>query len=159
MAFALCDLTVTSTAFNQLGSIPKAHTGEAENTSPQLTWTNVPDGCKSFAVLCHDPDAPRVNADGSFGYVHWVVYNIPYGIHQLEANNTLYTSGVNDFGRGGYGGPMPPKGHGIHLYYFWVLALDEELNLPEGLNMQELLAKIEPNLIGMNRLVGSYQRD
>lgn len=78
-----------------------------------------------------------MSADGSYGYVHWVVYNIPSDIRQLEENSTLYTSGLNDFGRGGYGGPMPPK----------------------GLSMRELLTKVEPNLIGMNRLVGKYQRD
>ncbi|GIU35720.1 YbhB/YbcL family Raf kinase inhibitor-like protein [Shewanella schlegeliana] len=159
MAFALCDLTITSTAFEQLGEIPKTHTGEAENSSPQLSWTSIPDGCQSFAVVCHDPDAPRVSADGSYGFVHWLVYNIPSDIRQLEENSKLYTSGLNDFGRGAYGGPMPPKGHGTHLYYFWVLALDKELALPEGLSMRELLAKVEPHLIGMNRLVGKYQRD
>ncbi|WP_299805264.1 YbhB/YbcL family Raf kinase inhibitor-like protein [uncultured Shewanella sp.] len=159
MAFALCELTVSSTAFEQLGSIPNRHTGEAENLSPYLSWANIPEGCKSFAVVCHDPDAPRVSADGSYGFVHWVLYNIPSTIRQLEENNKLYTSGHNDFGRLGYGGPMPPKGHGIHLYYFLVLALNKELDLPEGLTMRELLSKVEPNLIGMNRLVGKYQRD
>ena len=53
---------------------------------------------------------------------------------------------------------MPPEGHGVHQYYFWVLALDSELNLEGGLDMWTLLAKIEPHTIGMNRLVGTYQR-
>jgi hypothetical protein len=54
---------------------------------------------------------------------------------------------------------MPPNGHGKHQYYFWVLALDKDLGLESGLGMGELLAKIEPNVIAMNRLVGVYERD
>ena len=53
---------------------------------------------------------------------------------------------------------MPPEGHGKHLYYFWVLALDRQTSLPEGLTLAELLKEVEPNLLGMNRLVGTYQR-
>ena len=69
-----------------------------------------------------------------------------------------YTAGKNDFGNTGYGGPMPPEGHGEHKYYFWVLALDKELDLPDGLTLWELLEKIEPHVTGMNRLVGTYRR-
>jgi phosphatidylethanolamine-binding protein (PEBP) family uncharacterized protein len=53
---------------------------------------------------------------------------------------------------------MPPEGHGKHQYYFWILALDSELNLPEGLTLWELLAKVEPHCLAMNRLIGTYQR-
>ena len=53
---------------------------------------------------------------------------------------------------------MPPEGHGSHLYYFWVLALDEQTALPEGLTLAELLDAVEPHLLGMNRLVGTYER-
>ena len=53
---------------------------------------------------------------------------------------------------------MPPEGHGTHQYYFWILALDQELNLPAGLGLWELLERIEPNVIAMNRLVGTYRR-
>jgi phosphatidylethanolamine-binding protein (PEBP) family uncharacterized protein len=54
---------------------------------------------------------------------------------------------------------MPPNGHGLHNYYFWVLALDEAVALEPGLTMWHLLEKIEPHLIGMNRLMGRYKRD
>jgi hypothetical protein len=39
-----------------------------------------------------------------------------------------------------------------------VLALDDEPELPASLTMWELLDRIEPNVIGMNRLVGTYVR-
>jgi hypothetical protein len=54
---------------------------------------------------------------------------------------------------------MPPNGHGLHQYYFWVLALDNNEEIESGLTLWQLLEKIEPNVIGMNRLVGTYQRD
>jgi hypothetical protein len=50
-------------------------------------------------------------------------------------------------------------GDGIaHHYFFWLLALDSEPDLEAGLSMWELLGKIEPSVIAMNRLVGTYSR-
>ncbi|MEJ2130960.1 MAG: YbhB/YbcL family Raf kinase inhibitor-like protein [Gammaproteobacteria bacterium] len=97
--------------------------------------------------------------DVSYGFVHWVLYNIPGNVSSLAEGESGYTSGKSDFGKAGYGGPMPPNGHGTHYYFFWVLALDDDAQLEEGLTLWELLARIEPNLIGMNRLVGTYERD
>jgi len=88
-----------------------------------------------------------------------VAYNIPASVTQLAEGETNYTGGANNFGSTGYGGPMPPEGHGIHHYFFWILALDAELDLEGGLSMEELLKAIEPNVIGMNRLVGTYSRE
>ncbi|GAB3311527.1 YbhB/YbcL family Raf kinase inhibitor-like protein [Haliea atlantica] len=159
MGFALSDLTVSSTAFGPRESIPARHTGEGEDVSPALSWSQPPEGAKAWAVICHDPDAPLVSANGSYGFVHWVLYNLPAATTSLAEGDKQGTAGVNDFGNTGYGGPMPPPGHGPHQYYFWVLALDQALDLPAGLSLQELLQRIEPNVIGMNRLVGTYQRD
>jgi hypothetical protein len=158
MGFALSDLRLKSTALSNGGPIPSKHTGVGIDTSPQLSWTNVPAGTKAFAVICHDPDAPLVSPGGTYGFVHWVLYNIPASVTSLDEGTGQYTSGKNDFGKTGYGGPMPPVGHGRHHYYFWVLALDKELDLEAGLTLWQLLARIEPNLIGMNRLVGTFER-
>lgn len=157
MGFALSDIELASSAFQQRGDIPKSYTGEGQDISPPLSWSNVPEGTLSFALICHDPDAPLVTL-GAYGFVHWVLYNIPSSVAQLSEDEKSYTSGVNSFGRGGYGGPMPPEGHGIHHYFFWILALDAESDIEPGLSMEGLLRKIEPNVIGMNRLVGTYSR-
>ena len=108
-------------------------------------------------MICHDPDAPLVTP-GGYGFVHWVVYNISGSVRQFLEDEKSYTSGVNSFGRDGYGGPIPPEGHGIHHYFFWILALDVEPDLEPGLSMEDLLREIEPIVIGMNRLVGTYSR-
>lgn len=158
MGFALSDMQLTSDGIQQGGKIPAKYTGEGDDVSPQLSWSNAPDGAKSFVIVCHDPDAPLVTGGGTYGFVHWVLYNIPGDVTSLEEGVSGYTSGTNDFGKSGYGGPMPPNGHGVHNYYFWVLALSEDMKLEEGLTLWQLLAKIEPKLIGMNRLVGSYER-
>lgn len=159
MGFALSNMQLSSTAFLHGGRIPTRHTGEGDDVSPQLRWHDAPEGTQSFAVICHDPDAPLVASNGTYGYVHWVLYNIPASVDELPEDCQAYTSGTSDFGRPGYGGPMPPNGHGIHHYYFWVLALKEDPDLPAGLTMWQLLEQIEPMIIGMNRLVGTYQRD
>lgn len=158
MGFALSEIELVSSAFQQLGSIPNKYTGEGEDVAPPLSWSHAPGGTRSFALFCHDPDAPLVTP-GAYGFVHWVLYNIPASVTQLAEGEKSYTSGVNSFGRSGYGGPMPPEGHGIHHYFFWILALDAESNLESGLSLEELLKEIEANAIGMNRLVGTYSRE
>ena len=157
MGFALSEMTLSSAAFEAGGGIPRRHTGEADDVSPALTWKNAPNGARSFVVICHDPDAPLVKP-GAYGFVHWVLYGIPGDVRELPEGCDDYVQGLNDFGKQGYGGPMPPEGHGTHHYFFWVLALDDEPDLPAGLEMWQVLNKIEPNVIGMNRLVGTYIR-
>ncbi|ALM51830.1 YbhB/YbcL family Raf kinase inhibitor-like protein [Halomonas huangheensis] len=157
MVFALSTLSVSSSAFDADGEIPKRNSMEAEDLSPALAWHGVPEGTRGIAIICHDPDAPLVKA-GGYGFVHWVLYNLPATITSLDEGSDLGTKGVNDAGKLGYCGPLPPQGHGLHRYYFWVLALDTETDFPEGLTMAELLDKVEPNLLGMNRLLGTYQR-
>lgn len=155
MGFALSDMELASSAFQNRENIPSIYTGEGDDISPPLSWSNAPDGTRSFALFCHDPDAPLVTP-GAYGFVHWVLYNIPASVTQLTEDDNSYTGGVNSFGRNGYGGPMPPQGHGIHHYFFWILALDSESDLEPGLTMEQLLKEIEASVIGMNRLVGTY---
>lgn len=157
MGFALSNMQLSSSAFANGGAIPRKFTGEAEDVSPALSWADAPRGTKSFALICHDPDAPLVKP-GTYGFVHWVLYGIPGSVSELSEGVDGYVAGVNDFGNAGYGGPMPPPGHGTHHYFFWLLALDAEPDLPAGLTMWQLLERIETSVIGMNRLVGTYSR-
>ena len=158
MGFALSDMRLTSTAFEHGDSIPSKHTGVGKDISPALSWAGAPKGTRAFALVCHDPDAPLVSPGGTYGFVHWVLYNIPASISAIGEGSSDFTKGNNDFGNMGYGGPMPPVGHGRHQYYFWVLALDKQIDLEAGLTLWQLLARVEPHLIGMNRLVGTFER-
>ena len=157
MGFAPSTMQLTSPAFGAGGAIPAKFTGEGEDVSPAFDLTDVPEGTRSIALICHDPDAPLVQK-GTYGYVHWVLYDLPADTRSLDEGTDVGTAGKNDFGNTGYGGPMPPEGHGVHHYYFWVMAFNEKLSLDPGLTLWEFLAKSEPNLIGMNRLIGTYQR-
>ncbi|MBE3556098.1 MAG: YbhB/YbcL family Raf kinase inhibitor-like protein [Firmicutes bacterium] len=157
MGFVPTSMQLTSSAFRSGEPIPKRYTGEGENISPPFAWQNVPEGTKSLALICHDPDAPLISP-GTYGFVHWVLYNIPASVTSLPEGVDGYTKGKNDFGQQNYGGPMPPNGHGPHHYYFWLFALNQELNLAPGLTLWQLLQEIEPHCIGMNRLVGTYER-
>ena len=157
MGFALSEMQLTSAAFEDGGRIPEKHTGEGEDVSPPLVWTNAPDGIRSFALICHDPDAPLIKP-ATYGFVHWTLYGIPGAATELAEGSGEYTCGVNDFGKQSYGGPMPPEGHGTHRYFFWLFALGAEPDLAPGLTMWELLERIEADVIGMNRLMGTYSR-
>ncbi|HEY3114064.1 MAG TPA: YbhB/YbcL family Raf kinase inhibitor-like protein, partial [Gemmatimonadaceae bacterium] len=78
-------LKVTSSAFQQGGSIPAKYTCEGQDVSPPLAWAGVPASAKSIAMIVDDPDAPDP-AKPQRVYVHWVLYNIPGGISSLSEN-------------------------------------------------------------------------
>src|SRR3954451_4415812 len=97
-----------------------------KNISPQLSWSGAPDGTKSFAVTCFDPDAPT----GS-GFWHWVVCNIPPDVRSLDAGASpdKMPKGAleirNDYSQRAWGGPCPPEGDD-HRYIFTVFAVGQE---------------------------------
>jgi hypothetical protein len=92
---------------------------KGENISPSISWSEAPEGAKSFAITMYDPDAPT----GS-GWWHWTVINIPSNVSSLEKSLPQGAIAVkNDFGQSSYGGACPPPGS-VHRYIFTVHALD-----------------------------------
>ena len=116
--------TLTSNDIIDGGVLPDAQVQAKGNTSPHLKWSGAPEGTKSYAVTCYDPDAPT----GS-GFWHWTVANIPAGVSELPSGGPVPAGAVEgrtDFGEPGYGGAAPPPGHGPHRYIFTVFAVDTD---------------------------------
>jgi Raf kinase inhibitor-like YbhB/YbcL family protein len=150
----VADLKLRSAAFDGHRPIPARHSSDGEDVAPPLEWSGVPEGTKGFALVVHDPDAPLVD-----GFTHWVVYGIAGDASGMPEGGGLGTAGTNSFGNRGYNGPAPPPGHGTHHYYFWVYALDENLELASGLDRRALLDQIEDHVIEQARLVGTYKNE
>ena len=116
--------TLTSNDFSDGDVLPDAHVKAKGNTSPHLAWSGAPEGTKSFAVTCYDPDAPT----GS-GFWHWTVANIPADVSEIPAGGPVPSGAVEgrtDYGAAGFGGAAPPPGHGPHRYIFTVFAVDTD---------------------------------
>jgi hypothetical protein len=151
------DIKITSSAFQDGGLIPAKYTCDGADVSPPLQWDNVPQGAKSIALICDDPDAPM----GTF--VHWVIFGLPAETRQLAekvaADKTLPSGarqGTSGFGRVGYGGPCPPSG--THRYFFKIYALDTILDLPVGARKSDLLKAMQGHILGQGQLIGKYKR-
>ena len=150
-------IKIVSAAFEEGGMIPKQYTCDGPSVSPPLSWTGVPKGAKSLALICDDPDAP------SKTWVHWVIYNIPPDTmgfpEHVAADSTLPNgarNGISDFGKFGYGGPCPPSG--THRYFLKLYALDTVLNLSGRVTKKDLLVAMEKHIVGEGQLMGKYKR-
>ena len=150
-------MEIISSGFDDGAMIPKKYTCDDIDISPPLKWSKVPDGTKTFAIICDDPDAPMVT------WVHWVIYNLPANINELseevpslEILPNGAKQGRNDFGKIGYGGPCPPGG--THRYYFKIYALDDELMVEAGITKSELLKAMEGHILSEGQLMGRYKR-
>ena len=149
-------LQITSTAFRNGETIPKPYTGDGKNTSPPLQWSEPPAGTKSFALIVDDPDAPA----GMWN--HWLLYDIPASVHSLAQGykpGQAGLSGANDFGKQGYGGPCPPKGHGPHRYFFKLYAVDvPALGLKAGVKRAEIDRALKGHVLAEAQHMGRYER-
>ena len=92
------------------------------------------------------------------GFTHWVAYGIAGDASGLPEGGGDARAGTNSLGAQRYNGPAPPAGHGTHHYYFWVYALDEDLDLEPGLERRALLEQIENHVIEQARLIGTFKR-
>ena len=142
--------------FDNATVIPRRHTCEGDDLAPALSWSGEPAGTKSFALILDDPDAP-VGA-----WNHWLLWDIPAERHSLAPGfkpGETGQSGANDFGRPGYGGPCPPRGHGPHRYYFKLFALNvPSLGLRAGSKRAALDQALRDHVLAEARYMGRYER-
>ena len=151
------ELQVTSSVFSEGELIPRRCTCDGPDISPDIAWKGVPEGSKSLALICDDPDAPVGT------WVHWVLFNIPPGESglppEIPPDKTLSNGakhGTNDFRKLGYGGPCPPGG--THRYFFKLYALDTMLNLDSGITKKELENAMKGHILAEGHLMGKYKR-
>jgi Raf kinase inhibitor-like YbhB/YbcL family protein len=148
--------TLTSSAFADRGTIPTKFTCDGTNVSPALAWQAWPAGTQSFVLIVDDPDAPRAT------FTHWLLYDIGVGLASLaEGQQPGWTghSGVNDFGKKGYGGPCPPRGHGPHRYVFQLSAMDvDTIGLIDGASRSHVDTRMRGHVLATAKLMGKYER-
>jgi Raf kinase inhibitor-like YbhB/YbcL family protein len=165
----VASFTLTSDDISEGGTLPEPQRSGAfgvpggEDVSPQLTWSGAPEGTKSFAITCYDPDAPT----GS-GFWHWAVADIPASTTSLPAGAGTPGSAdlpdgavtlANDAGMKGYLGSAPPPGHGEHRYYFTVHAVDvESLELPDGATPAFLGFNLFSHTLGRATITAVFQQ-
>ena len=149
----LAKLEIRSNAFQNGGPIPVQYTCDGMDQSPALTWSDPLPNTKGFALVIDDPDAPS----GTFG--HWGVYGIPASARSIGEGQRIGTEVKNDFGKPRYGGPCPPKGHGVHHYHFKLFALDvDKLSLGPNAKVADVEREARKHVIAQGELVGTYER-
>ncbi|MFF5706798.1 YbhB/YbcL family Raf kinase inhibitor-like protein [Streptomyces sp. NPDC012794] len=153
--------TVTSPDIAPGAELSAAQVLTGGNISPELRWEGFPEGTKSFAVTCFDPDAPT----GS-GFWHWVLFDIPASVTSLPAGagsgdfEGLPEGAVharNDYGTRDFGGAAPPRGE-RHRYVFTVYAVDrEELGTDEDSSPASVGFHLRFHALGRAQLIGEYE--
>ena len=164
------EFTVTSVSFSDGGPLPTPQVSGVmgaggEDKTPQLSWSNAPEGTKSFALTCYDPDAPTAS-----GFWHFAAHGIPAAVHDLDegaftldavADSVAGSVKVlkNDGGVRGFVGAAPPPGHGDHRYMFVVHALDvETLDLDDEATPALLGFTMFGHTLGRARITGTFGR-
>jgi Raf kinase inhibitor-like YbhB/YbcL family protein len=149
-----------SPSFADGSRIPVKYTGDGEDISPPLEWSQAPANTKELALICDDPDAPTPQP-----WIHWVLYRIPNDTTSLSegVSHSATIPGVegkNSWKSGktiGYRGPAPPR-HGVHHYHFRLYAIDTALTYPARMDKQAVLSAIQGHVLAQAELVGTYER-
>lgn len=132
------------------------------------SWTGVPEGTKSFALVFQDYDNVP---DEGFSWLHWLAADIPVRLNGLPENasreDEALIQGVNSWSvpygpyagidrdlAVHYGGPAPER---RHEYETRLYALDKVLGMKSGFYYNELLRAMEGHVLGEAVLRGYYE--
>lgn len=153
-------LQLSSPAYHDGGTIPARFTCTGADISPPLSWSGAPEGTQSFALVIKDPDAPSP-ANPKMTWIHWVLYDIPAGVHSLTVGESTHLPagtrvGENSWHRHAYGGPCPPIGrhHYVHVLY----ALDTLLPNLEHPTIDALARAMEGHILARAILIATYKK-
>lgn len=155
IVIAALTFSLASTTFKPNTTVPAsmvcAELGGG-GTSPELRWSGAPKGTKSYALIVHDPDAPRPG-----GWYHWIAYDIPASMHALRAGASFAHTGSNSGGRSAYGGMCPPPGK-VHHYDFTLYALDVPAIEPRSpADAAHLERAMNGHVLAKTTLTGLYE--
>ncbi len=152
-------MQLSSTAFSDGSAIPRRFTCDGEDFSPPLEWRDPPAETRSFVLLCDDPDAPGGT------WHHWAAYDVLASLTSLAQGATQHAEkhgfkqAINDFQRAGYGGPCPPRHHGLHHYHFRLLALSvDRLATGKNPSCRDVAREARKHALAEAALVGVYER-
>ena len=114
-----------------------------------------PGGTRELVLIVHDPDVPIVG-----GFTHWIATGIDPSSDGFDEGSTTadVVEGTNSSGKPGYMGPAPPKGHGVHHYFFHLYAVDDHLDVSTGSSSDDVARALDGHVIEQARLVGVYER-
>jgi Raf kinase inhibitor-like YbhB/YbcL family protein len=164
-------MTLTSSAFTDGGVIPIKFTQAApgaapgEGTSPELTWTNPPQGTASFLLHMHDMEVARNR--GTETQLHWLVWNIPAAMRSLPegmGRGSPLPDGTNQVSSTGpvYRGPGAPATGPMHHYVLELYALDTVLDLTPGADAfatrAAAIAAVQGHVLGKAVYMGLFKR-
>lgn len=153
-------ISLGSPAFAARAAMPPRHAGDGvgDNLSPPLAWSGVPAGTAELVLIIEDPDAPLprpvVHAIATGIPPHW--QGLPEGA--LAASAGAIRLGRGSFGRIGYAGPRPVRGHGPHRYVFQLVAVDRPLVLPAPADRAIVLTALAGRALARGQLVGTFER-
>jgi len=156
-------LTLTTTAYEDGGVIPNKYTqADPKPVSIPLSWTNVPAGTVTFALIFHDPDVALKRS--TLDVLHGMWFNIP-------ATTTSFAEGAlsgslsdgtvqakNMRGQPGFMGPGAGAAGPMHHYTFELYALDTKLDLTADAAREDVLKAIDGHILGKAVLVGRFKR-
>jgi len=159
-------MTLATSAWPDAGPIPARYSQSGDEVSPPLTWSNVPDGIVSFALIVHDPDAATGN--GTDDILHWMLWNIPGETRSLPEgvpegsqlpDSTRQISVTGPY----YRGPGAPAAGSAHHYTFELFALDTMIDVqavgaPPAQTRAAVVAAMAGHVRGKAVYVGLYKR-
>lgn len=139
-------MKLTSDSFQDQANIPESNSfcridptskvALAGNKNPHLEWSGVPEGTKSFVVICHDPDVPSkpddVNQEGReipsdlprTTFYHWVLIDLPASCTSIDEG--AYSDGITPRGKAGPNSLNNTR-QGLNDYTGW-FASDRDMN-------------------------------
>ncbi len=125
---------------------------------PALAWAGIPEGTAELVLIVQDPDAPLLRP-----VTHLIAMGIapgdglPEGALAPRAGSSV-AFGVGSFGRAGYAGPRPVRGHGPHRYVFQMFALDRPLSFPATPGLAGVVSAMAGTVLSQGLLTGTYER-